>query len=577
MISRRKFLGYSALQAAAAMGLTSVSLKTLAANPTKLAQATTPLSRLGTVPIVLIGTGYGNAVTALRLAEKGHKVVMLEMGQLWTQPGTDGKVFSPTMNKNWNWAKARWNNKVDGRAMWNRTATAAPVRQYMATSTSYTIDREAGILDLIEYSDGNQVNTAMQVYAGRGVGGGSLVNGAMAVTPPRNAFEEVFPQVNAKEMYDKYYPLANKTLGVNTVDPAWFEEAECYLFSRVSRKTAENSGYKTMFVPSTYDLDYLKKEQAGTVMRSALDQEVIFGNNAGKRSLDKTYLAQAVGTGNVSIYTLQQVTDIDEVPANEGGGFELTVKETDKKLNPIATVKLRCNSLFLGAGSCGTSELLVRARDKGGNGTLPKLKTNTAIGQGWGNNGNIMAARWNIDNRTAKWTATGALQATMPLMGINDWDNKANPVFCEITPLPVGMESYSSMYLAITKTPERSSFKYDSSTNKVNLQWKASQNEYSLNSFKKFLDKINATEGSNYRDEFFGTGKPFAETFTYHPLGGCILGQATDNYGRIKEYPGLYVTDGSLIPGVLGVNPFVTITALAERNIERVIAEDFKK
>src|SRR5206468_629333 len=58
------------------------------------------------------------------------------------------------------------------------------------------------------------------------------------------------------------------------------------------------------------------------------------------------------------------------------------------------------------------------------------------------------------------------------------------------------------------------------------------------------------------------------------PLGGLVLGKATDNYGRVKGYPNLYVVDGSLIPGSTGVNPFVTITALAERNIERVLAED---
>jgi len=56
---------------------------------------------------------------------------------------------------------------------------------------------------------------------------------------------------------------------------------------------------------------------------------------------------------------------------------------------------------------------------------------------------------------------------------------------------------------------------------------------------------------------------------------GCLLDQATDNHGRLHGYPGLYVVDGSLIPGSIGVNPFVTITALAERNIEQIIASDF--
>jgi cholesterol oxidase len=62
--------------------------------------------------------------------------------------------------------------------------------------------------------------------------------------------------------------------------------------------------------------------------------------------------------------------------------------------------------------------------------------------------------------------------------------------------------------------------------------------------------------------------------FTYHPLGGCVLGKATDHYGHVKGASRLYVTDGSLVPGSIGVNRFVTITALAERTMARVLAED---
>ena len=55
-----------------------------------------------------------------------------------------------------------------------------------------------------------------------------------------------------------------------------------------------------------------------------------------------------------------------------------------------------------------------------------------------------------------------------------------------------------------------------------------------------------------------------------------MLGKASDNYGRLKNYANLYALDGSMIPGSTGVNPFVTITALAERNITKIIKEDFK-
>jgi cholesterol oxidase len=60
--------------------------------------------------------------------------------------------------------------------------------------------------------------------------------------------------------------------------------------------------------------------------------------------------------------------------------------------------------------------------------------------------------------------------------------------------------------------------------------------------------------------------------WTAHPLGGAVLGKATDNYGRVKGYQGLYGMDGAAIPGSTGsVNPSLTISALAERNIENII------
>ncbi len=53
-----------------------------------------------------------------------------------------------------------------------------------------------------------------------------------------------------------------------------------------------------------------------------------------------------------------------------------------------------------------------------------------------------------------------------------------------------------------------------------------------------------------------------------------MLGKAIDLYGRVKGYRNLCVTAGSLIPDSTGVNPFVTITAPVERNVERVPRED---
>ena len=159
-------------------------------------------------------------------------------------------------------------------------------------------------------------------------------------------------------------------------------------------------------------------------------------------------------------------------------------------------------------------------------------------------------------------------------MGINDWNNPTHPVFAEIAPFPAGIETWLSLYLAITKNPERGYFSYDAGADEAILNWGANQSQPSIDALKNLMDQINQRHGTIYRYDLFGDNKAFSDDFTYHPLGGCVLGKATDLYGRVEGYNNLYVNDGSLIPGGIGANPFVTITAIAERNIEHIIQND---
>ncbi|MET8945604.1 GMC oxidoreductase [Streptomyces sp. NPDC004542] len=524
----------AALQTAATLGFTRVGLQS--------ARAVEPAA-VESAPAVVIGSGYGGAVAALRLGQAGIRTVVLEMGRLWNTAGSDGKVFCST-------------TAPDERSMWFRTRTEAPLATFLWLDlVNKDITPYPGALDRVHYD-------AMSVFVGRGVGGGSLVNGGMAVTPPPAYFAEQFPTVDASEMYGTWFPRARAMLGVNSIDPAWFESTEWYKFARTSRKAADTAGLKTTFVPNVYDFGYMQREAAGTATKSALAGEVVYGNNHGKRSLDKTYLAAALGTGNVTIHSLEKVRTVSRA---SDGSYVLTADRIDTTGAVVETKTYGCTYLFLGGGSLGTTELLVRARDTG---TLPDL--DASVGAGWGTNGNTMLGRANHI-----WDTVGADQATMPVLGIDDWANADNPVFAEIAPLPMGFEHWVSLYLAITKNPQRARFTYDASSGAVKLGWTAAQSAVSVAMAKKLFDRINSANATLYRYDLFGSGsKVFADDFTYHPLGGCVLGRATDDYGRVKGYPKLYVTDGSLVPGSIGVNPFVTITALAERTMARVLAED---
>ncbi|MFP6790726.1 MAG: GMC oxidoreductase [Thalassolituus sp.] len=546
-LSRRKFLGLSALTTASAYGLTTVSLLSAQKaeagwfSKPELAIPDSPNAIASHYPAIVIGSGYGSAVSALRLGEAGIETLMIEMGMLWDKPASDDKIFTKT-------------TAPDGRSMWFKDRTEAPLENFFGLNViNRDIEQYPGVLDRVRYDN-------MSVYVGRGVGGGSLVNGCMAVTPRRDYFETILPNVSADDMYDTYFPLANSMLGVNNVTEELFE-SKYYQFSRVAQKAAINAGFKTANVPSSYDFGYMQQEADGDAPKSALDGEVIYGNNGGKQSLDKNYIPAAIGTGHVTLRTLTKVTKIEQ---DANGVYSLSLETIDVTGAVVETLQVSCNQLFLGAGCLGTTELLVRARDTG---TLPLL--NSEVGKGWGNNGNIMFAC-----STRFWNGTGVAQSTMPVMGIDNWEDPEHPVFAEIAPFPTGIETWTSLFLAITKNPERGYFTYNAAADSVDLNWDATQTATSYNDSKWLFDKMNAANRTRYRTGLFADNKYYADDFTYHPLGGCLLGKATDDYGRVKGYNNLYVVDGSLIPGSVGVNPYVTITALAERNIEHVIAND---
>lgn len=492
-----------------------------------------------TVPALVIGSGYGGAVAALRLTQAGIHTHMIEMGQQW-QPGADGTTFSPML-------------KPDKRSFWFRDKTSLPLSNFLGIPLNNSIARYAGILDAEEFA-------GIRVYQGRGVGGGSLVNGGMAVTPRQSYFEEVMPSVNAAEMYSKYFPRANAALGVNTIDPNWMNSTDCYKYARVGRKQANKAGFPTVTVPNVYDFNYMKQEAAGQVPKSALAGEVIYGNHHGKKSLDKTYLAAAAATGRLTISPLHTVTSVQP----SGNAYTVTIQQHDVHGSLLATKTVTATRVFFAAGSIGTSKLLVKMRSEG---KLPNLPS--ATGTRWGTNGNVMVGRANHI-----WDPTGKLQSSIPALAIDNWADAAGPVFAEVAPLPAGLETWASLYLAITKNPNRASFAFNQATGRVDLSWTQAMSQPSVTMAKRVFDKINKKAGTVYRSDLFGLSKVWGDDFTYHPLGGMPLNQATDNYGRLTGHPGLYVVDGSLVPGNIGVNPFVTITALVERNVEEIIRQD---
>lgn len=145
----------------------------------------------------------------------------------------------------------------------------------------------------------------------------------------------------------------------------------------------------------------------------------------------------------------------------------------------------------------------------------------------------------------------------------------------EIAPLPMGLNVATALYLMVNKLKKHGEVSYDAQAKKLNLDWGPAHTSHMKDNAKYFISTMNKANGGTRAHLLFHNG--YGPDVCYHPLGGVVLGKATDDYGRLNGHQNCYVIDGSLIPGTIGVNPFVTITAVAEYCMEHLIEEDFKK
>ena len=101
------------------------------------------------------------------------------------------------------------------------------------------------------------------------------------------------------------------------------------------------------------------------------------------------------------------------------------------------------------------------------------------------------------------------------------------------------------------------------------VEWPSGNDAWGTTQVRQRLDAISDVAGGRVR-------KPWLGNATYHPLGGVVLSDATDAYGQLQPYKGLYVVDSSLIPGHTACcNPAWTVAALAEYCMENILARDF--
>ncbi|KQU04846.1 cholesterol oxidase [Rhodococcus sp. Leaf7] len=482
---------------------------------------------------LVVGSGFGAAITAARLARAGVQVTVLERGSQWpTDPRRQifANDFAP-----------------DGRAFWRRGGLA-PLTGLPMVPT----DQFGGVFDVTEHG-------TIDVWCGAVVGGGSMVFTGVMIEPERRFFEEIFGGiVSYDEMNSVYYPRVRSELRLSSM-PDDIYESTPFTHSRVWDRQVRRAGYTPERIDGIWDWDVVRAELSGRSRPSAVIGESNLGNsNGAKFDLNRNYLAAARATGRCTVHARHEVTAIER---DSGGEYVLTVDVLDPSAQVMSTRTLTCDDLFLGAGSMGTSKLLVHARDTG---RLPDL--NEHVGQGWGTNGDAALVRGMTPD------GIGFVQASPSASRISD--DSGAPVTLEnwyVPGSPVDLTLIGSLGMVMDST--RGSFAWDEATRSVRLDWPESGNRAVEDALRPVHDRIAQTSG-------IGVGYPLLRvpdvntSFTAHPLGGAVIGRATDDHGRVVGYDGLHVVDGALVPGSTGrVNPSLTISALAERNIERIISD----
>jgi cholesterol oxidase len=350
-------------------------------------------------------------------------------------------------------------------------------------------------------------------------------------------------------------------------------------------------------------------------------------NVRAKNTLYMNYLPLARKAG-VEIFTQVRVRYIEAIPKPKGG-YQIHYERFIPRHTLPETGSIRAkHAVVVSAGSLGSTEIMLRSRVKG-------LKLPDTVGTRFSGNGDFFGVAYNSDQRTdilgfgnhPNDPPRSNVKAGPTIMGVIRYDRN-KPLKEQIT-----VEDLSVPRAGVTRTREvlgilsaggkdtdpgdlfqelariaqDKQFNVDGALNRTMIYLVMSHDtadgRMSLKSDKLSIDWPGVGEQKIFERinaELFQHAKALGATFiespvwnffnarrliTAHPLGGCPMGEArhtglVDECGRVFNgegdrsiHPGLFISDGSIIPTAIGVNPFMTISALSEYIAQCVIKE----
>ncbi len=540
---------------------------------------------------VIVGSGYGGSIAAMRFARAGLSVCLLERGKEF-QPGDYPSTLSEAMKE----------MQIDAD------------------------NREAKKNGLYNF----HVSEDISVFHGCGLGGTSLVNANVSIRPEGRVFEsEHWPKAirenmsSLEEGYAKaWHVLKPRPYPAGTPDYPELKKAAAM------RKSAEAMGepwrYVDINVAFEDGLNNVGYEQKHCINCG----DCVTGcNHHAKSTLIMNYLPDAVAHG-AEIFCNCAVSHVER--SGDGWLVFFEVFGTDRAKFDAPPMFVRAKKLcVLAGGALGSTKMLLHSRDKG-------LSVSPMIGKRFTGNGDMLGFAYNCDEEIKG-------------MGLGDhWDNPAlGPVGPCITsiidmrnkhelgdgmtfeegsiPGPlVGAINTSLLALDGLSGKDTDSGAWDKLQEKgremlslIRGPYKGATNntqtflimanddgegEMSLNErghldikwdrvgqqpiFQKASDAMEAATtalGGTYLPNATWNKMMGYDLITVHPLGGCCMGDdasrgVADHSGNVfsgaddATHPGLYVLDGSLLPAPVGTNPLFTISAVAERACKLIVA-----
>jgi cholesterol oxidase len=528
--------------------------------------------------VIVVGSGFGGAVSALRLTEKGYRVGVLEAGRRFTRESLP---------------KNSWD-----------------VRNYLwAPSLGlYGIQR----IHLL---------SNVMILAGAGVGGGSLNYANTLYVPPPAFFQDrQWGHITDwQEELKPFYEQAQRMLGAR-LNPTMTPSDE-HLKAAAEKMGVGDSFHMApvgVFFGDGQDAEGRQAAKPGADVpdpyfggagpsRRACSEcgECMTGCRHGaKNTLNENYLYLAEKAGAV-VHPLTTVRELREIA--DGEGFEVTCARTDRRRS--APRVLRARRVVVAAGTYGTQTLLHRMRDSG---ALPRISAR--LGELTRTNSEALVGAQTIDRRYArKWKDGRKLDFSRGVAitsSIHPDDHthiepvrygKGSNAMSALTTLQVNHDTRLPKLLGHVLTCLRhpSLFLRSLSARKwseriiIGLVMQTHDNSLTTYRKDKGLGKglLTARQGHGAPNPVFipegaeaarhlaediggfaGTniGELMGTPLTAHFLGGCPIGDSADSgvidpYQRLYGHPGICVADGSAVSANLGVNPSLTITAQAER------------